>query len=104
MAGTLALGALGGGFQHARAARGVQREVTRAELTRGGDGALHCLRDVVELEVEEDPAPELGAELDGRGALRDAQRQAHFEHADHLGHAGGAGRSFGEGGVVEGKR
>ncbi len=92
-----------GAGEHGRAAGGVHREVAHAERSGRGDRTLDRLRDVVELEVEEDVEAELFAEAHGRGALADEELEADLEHADVRREPSCGGARLGQGAVVERK-
>ena len=57
-----------------------------AERRGARDGPLDGLRDVVELEVEKDRTPGLGAERDGLGPRADEELEADLEHAHRVAH------------------
>ena len=71
--------AVGRRAHHGPAARGVHVEHEDAEPHRFAGGSLHGIRDVVELEVEEDLAPALSHRLDRGGADGGEELRADLE-------------------------
>src|SRR6202022_2374789 len=71
-----------GRADHLRSAARVNGDVLDAQGRDAPGSALHRLRDVVELQIEEDRGAELAHRLDCRAAVGDEELQTDLEQAD----------------------
>jgi hypothetical protein len=80
----------------------VDRQHPRAQSGRRSHRAADLVRDVVELQVEEDAVALLDEAADQPGAFRREQRAADLEAADGAGEGGGVTGGVGRGRHIEG--
>ncbi len=95
-------GGFGSGFEHGRAASGVDGEELGADGGDGTNGAGDGVRDVVELEVEEDGAAAMAQFADDGGAFGDEELEADLEPAAEVVELAGEGEGGRSTGVIEG--